>query len=114
MGKFREVEINGCSYPISFGMGCLADFTREAGLTLSELGQLEQHLDLQKALQLVHFGLKHGGRIAGKPYENDFFQTCDLMDVEEDALNKVLDLFAASLPNSEEKKARPAARKAKR
>lgn len=114
MGKYREVQINGDTYPISFGMAALADFTESAGLQLSDLSHLQEKLTLKASLQLVHAGLKHGGRIAKKPYEGTLDDTCDLMDAEEDALAKVLGVFSGSLPVAEEKKARakPAGAKA--
>lgn len=104
MGKIRTVEINGDSYPISFGMAALAEFLDSAGLQLSELDKLQEKLSLTNALQLVHTGLLHGGRVAGRPYAGGFIDTCDLMDTDEDAMNRVLALFADSLPVGDEKK----------
>lgn len=105
MGKIKTVEINGDTYPISFGMAALAEFLDLAGLQLSELEKLQSSLSLTNALQLVHIGLVHGGRKSGAPYSGGFIDTCDLMDADDTALAKVLDLFADSLPQDGEKKA---------
>lgn len=104
MSKVRNVEINGENYPISFGMAALAEFLDSAGLQLSDLGVLQEKLTLSNAIQLVHTGLVHGGRRAGVPYNRAFIDTCDLLDTDDAALSKVLDLFADSLPQDDGKK----------
>lgn len=108
MGKIRTVDINGKEYPISFGMAALAEFLDLAGLQLSELDRLQSALSLTNALQLVHTGLVHGGRKAGSPYSGAFIDTCDLLDADEEALAKVMDLFAESLPQDGGEKKAPA------
>ena len=116
MGKIRTVEINRDSYPISFGMAALAEFLDLAGLQLSELDKLQTTLSLTNARQLVHIGLQHGGRLGGKPYNATYLETCDLMDADEEALAKVMDLFADSLPQegSEKKEPAPAKKRPRR
>lgn len=114
MGKVRTVEISGDTYPISFGMAALAEFLDSAGLQLSELEQLQAKLTLSNTLQLVHIGLVHGGRKAGQPYTGGFIDTCDLLDNDDEALTKVLDLFADSLPQDGKKEKAPAKKRPSR
>lgn len=111
MGKQREIDISGGTYPISFGMAALAKFLDLAELQLSDLNDLQSRLTLTNTLQLVHIGLQEGGRKAGKPYEGTFEETCDMLDEEPDTLAKVLDLFADSLPQEEKKGKAPAQKK---
>lgn len=111
MGKIEHVDLNGGSYPISFGMAALAEFLDKAGLQLSELDTLGQNLSLTNALQLVHIGLQHGGRITKEPYKAEFVDTCDLLDSDPEGLTNVLAVFADSLPEVDEKKAAAPAKK---
>lgn len=111
MGKIRTVEISGDTYPISFGMAALSEFLDSAGLGLSELENLQSKLTLSNTIQLVHIGLVHGGRKASQPYKGAFLDTCDLLDQDDEALAKVLDMFADSLPQAEKKKQAPAKKK---
>lgn len=105
------MEISGEKYPISFGMAALAEFLDSAGMQLSELDKLQSKLTLTSTIQLVHIGLVHGGRQAGKPYQGAFLDTCDLLDQDDEALNKVLVLFGDSLPREEKKAKAPAQKK---
>lgn len=106
--NFTKVTIAEAEYPVSFGMNALAAFTRNAGLSLKQLGDLEEHLDLQNTLLLVHCGLSDGHRKARKAGEasGQFTLTLedvgDLMDADSNALQKVLDVFTQSMPNAKE------------
>jgi len=111
MGKVKTVEVNGDTYPISFGMAALAEFLDSAGLQLSELEQLQSKLTLSNTIQLVHIGLVHGGRVGGRPYNGSFLDTCDLLDSDDASLNTILEVFADSLPREGEKKAKAPAKK---
>lgn len=109
--KYAVVQISGQEWPVSFGMAALASFLDEIGLKISQLESLNDHLSLTATLKLAHTGLVDGGRKAGKPYEKTFEETCDLIDEDGfDAVERILSVFADSLPQGGEKKAKPKAK----
>lgn len=101
---YKEVAINGVNHFVSFGMNALAQFTRQAGLSLKELGDLEEHLDLQNTLVLVWCGLADGYRKARKDglVKGQFLLTVedigDLLDSDSTALSNVMSVFNEAMP----------------
>lgn len=106
MSRVSYVKISEVEYPVYFGYSTLVEIIERAGLKLNELDRLGEALTLRLTIEAAHLGLHHGGRRAGKPYEADFDDTCDLLDEDPDALNAILEVFARSLPQPEEKKAK--------
>ena len=106
--NYTIVSIAEADYPVSFGMNALAAFTRNAGLSLKDLGRLEESLDLQNALLLVHCGLADGHRKARKAGEatGQFTLTIedvgDMLDSDAEAMQKVLSVFSESMPSAKE------------
>lgn len=104
--NYTNVEIDGKEYPVSFGMNALAAFTSNAGLSLKELGNLQEILDLKNTLLLVHCGLADGHRKARKAgiTTGQFLLTIedvgDLLDSDGEALQTILNTFAVSMPDA--------------
>lgn len=104
MANYAIVEIDGKEYPVSFGMNALAQFTRQAGLTLKQLSDLEEHLDLQNTLVLVWCGLKDGFRKARKAgevqgqFDITHEDVGDILDTENGALEKIMSVFSEAMP----------------
>ena len=118
--KYSKVKIADAEYPVSFGMNALAAFTRDAGLSLKQLGNLEEHLDLQNTLLLVHCGLNDGHRKARKDgvTSGQFTLTIedvgDMLDQDWTALQRVLDVFTDAMPTAKEGNGKTQRAKAKK
>ena len=96
-----EITSNNKTYPVKFGMAALSEFLDSEGLSLSQMEAIGQNLTLTRAIKLVHIGLKHGARVAGKDFENSFEDTCDLLDADPELMNKVLQVFQNQMPQAE-------------
>lgn len=102
--KYTTIILGEEEYPISFGMSSLARFLDTLGIKIAQIGELNDHLSLSATLELIHIGLVDGGRKAGKPYEKEFSDTCDLLDEGGfEAIEEALSVFAESLPQNEKK-----------
>jgi len=101
---YTNVTIDGTDYPVSFGMNALAKFTRNAGLSLKELGNLDEHLDLENTLILVWCGLADGFRKARKDgaatgqFTLAVEDVGDLLDQDSEALSRIMDVFNVAMP----------------
>lgn len=98
---YAEITSNNKTYPVKFGMAALSEFLDSEGLSLSQMEAIGQNLTLTRAIKLVHIGLKHGARVAGKEFENNFEDTCDLLDADPELMNKVLQVFQNQMPQAE-------------
>lgn len=102
--NYTNVKVNEIERPVSFGMNALAKFTRNAGLSLKELGNLDEHLDLENTLVLVWCGLSDGFRKARKDgaVTGQFNLTVedvgDLLDEDGEALTNIMDVFNHAMP----------------
>ena len=114
---YSSIEIDGQERPVSFGMNALAQFTRQAGLTLKQLGDLEDHLDLQNTLVLVWCGLSDGHRKARKAgdatgqFTMQVEDIGDLLDSDPEALTNIMNGFNDTMPEPGNAKAQTPKRK---
>lgn len=99
------VEVAGKKYPISFGQNALAQFGRQAGLSLSALNALSlDTLDLLNLHTLIWCGMKDGFRKARKSgevkgqFEMEVEDVADLLDEDPEAVEKILGVFSESMP----------------
>lgn len=99
------IEIAGKKYPVSFGQNALAQFGRQAGLSLSALNNLSvDTLDLLNLHTLIWCGLKDGHRKARKAgeakgqFNAEVEDIADLLDMDPEAMERILNEFADSQP----------------
>lgn len=104
--SYKKAVINGKEYPVSFGMNALALFSREAGLSLKQIGNLDEHLDLYNTMILVWCGLSDGFRKARKAGDvrGDFALSIedvgDLLDTDPNALDNFMKAFNEAQPQA--------------
>jgi len=108
----HTVDIAGKQYPVSFGMFALANFCKQAGLSLSDMQTLGDNLDLLTAIQLVHEGLRDGHRKADKAFDLKVEDVADLLDEDDDALERILGVFTESMAKEGNGKPKAGAKKA--
>jgi ABC-type transporter Mla subunit MlaD len=92
----KQIQINGKAYPVSFGFAALMTFTDATGLTLSDLDQLGENMGLSSAVAMMWAGLKDGARKEKQPFSLSLEDVADLLDGDQDALARVLEVFADS------------------
>ena len=117
---YTTVEINGRNFPVSFGQNALAQFGRQAGLSLSALNALSlDTLDLLALHLLIWCGLKDGHRKARKANEAkgqfnlEVEDVADMLDDDPGAIERILGVFSESMPEQGNGKAqRPKAKAA--
>ena len=98
MKQVQTIEVNGKELPIAYGMAALAEFLHSEGLTLTELGSIADRFQLTSVINLIHVGLKHGARKAGKEFALTPDDVADLLDDSPEIINQALELFTASMP----------------
>ena len=95
--KATPVFINGVDYPVKYGFAALRAFTDVTGTTLQELSKLGDSMTTTQALALVWAGLKDGARVMKKDFDLSIDDVADLIDEDQEAMNKVLAVFQDSL-----------------
>ena len=98
MKQVQTIEVNGKELPIAYGMAALAEFLDTEGLKLAELGTIGERFQLTAVINLIHLGLKHGARKAGKDFTLTPDDVADLLDDSPEIINQALELFTASMP----------------
>lgn len=98
MKQVQTIQVNGKELPISYGMAALADFLHSEGLTLTELGSIADRFQLTSVINLIHVGLKHGARKAGKEFALTPDDVADMLDDNPEIINEAMELFSASMP----------------
>lgn len=86
------VNIGGQERPIKFGMNALRIYCIETGTKISELGEISDNLDIDKAIRLVLCGLKDGARYVKEPFSFTIEDVSDWLD-EDGLLQKVFDIY---------------------
>jgi hypothetical protein len=89
---------DGGELPFSFGMAALSNFLEEEGMTLTDLGALQENLTLARIMRILHHGFRDGHRREGLPYQLKIDDIGDLMDDNPGLMNKCLEVFATSMP----------------
>ncbi len=95
--KATPVFIAGQDYPVKYGFAALRAFSDATGTTLGDLGNLGDNMTITQALALVWAGLKDGARVMKQDFVLTIDDVADLMDEDDEAMNKVLKVFQDSL-----------------
>ena len=90
------VVIAGKNYPVKFGFNALRLFGNETGKTLAEIMSLNNNIGINDAIALMWSGLKDGHRVEKTPFNLTMDDVSDLLDADQSALTKVMDVFARS------------------
>ena len=100
----EEITINGKKHPVRFGFAALSDFTRAAGLSLNDLNNLGENMDIGAAITLSWASLKHGYRRANIDFDLSVDDVADLFDEDADAFPKMMQAFGESQAQNKNKK----------
>tara|TARA_R110000851_G_scaffold220472_3_gene373260 strand:- start:204 stop:569 length:366 start_codon:yes stop_codon:yes gene_type:complete len=93
MPRFKEIEINGETLPISFGMGTLLRYCRTVNIKFDAFASnIQDHLENPDALeQLVFCGFVQGHRMARKQMN---IEVEDVLTVDVLTYSKYVQLIA--------------------
>lgn len=100
----QQVSLGGKEYPINFGTWAMHNFCEENNLGLNDLSILGGKLNYKIALSLVFHGLKDGARLSKEDFNMELMDVADLVDQEENGLEKVFNLFTNSLADQNKPK----------
>lgn len=92
--SYEIVLINGKDYPCRFGMAALMEFTKQTNIKINDLGNLGNDMTMEEAITLCWCGLKDGARKAKKPFNLDPYDVADLIDEDQEAIEKMMEVFA--------------------
>ena len=104
--RATPVFIAGQDYPVKYGFAALRAFSDVTGTTLAELSSLGENMTITQALALVWAGLKDGARVMKQDFVLSIDDVADLIDEDEEAMNKVLKVFQDSLAKPTKSKAK--------
>ncbi len=99
--EYEIIIINGKNYPCRFGMAALMDYTKLTNKKLNDLASLGNEMTIEDAIALCWSGLKDGARKAKKSFDLEPVDVADLIDEDEDAINKIMDVFATQYNTGE-------------
>jgi hypothetical protein len=109
--KAKPIFIDGKDYPVKYGFAALRIFSEATGTTLNDLAKLGDNISITQALALVWAGLKDGARAMGTDFELSIDDVADLLDNDQEAMEKVLGVFQDSLAKPEKGKRKKKAMK---
>ena len=109
--KAKPIFIDGKDYPVKYGFAALRIFSEATGTTLNDLAKLGDNISITQALALVWAGLKDGARAMGTDFKLSIDEVADLLDNDQEAMEKVLAVFQDSLATPEKGKRKKKARK---
>jgi hypothetical protein len=95
--KPTPVFINGKDYPVKYGFAALRIFTEATGTNLKGLQALGEEITMTQALALIWAGLKDGARVMNVEFNLSIDEVADLIDEDQEAMNRVLAVFQESL-----------------
>lgn len=99
--KMQEhIEIAGKSYPIKYGFNALRIFTAQTGISFQEIGNLSEGITLEQAICLMYAGLKDGARVEKAEFTMTIDDISDLLDEDQEALNKCMEVFARAFADA--------------
>jgi len=87
--------------PFSFGMAALAKFCRAHGMTLQDLGRIGEGMEPDVLLSLLWHGFADGHRLEGKDLALTVDDIGDLIDENPGLLEKCMEVFAGSMPQTD-------------
>ena len=97
MAKVQPIKIAGKARPIKYGFAALRAFGDATGLTLKDINAIGEDISFTQAIALVWAGMKDGARVTKEPFILTLDDVADLLDEDNDALGRVLEVFASSL-----------------
>jgi hypothetical protein len=109
MSKVTPIIIAGTARPVKYGFAALRAFGDATGLTLKDINAIGEDISFTQAIALVWAGLKDGARVTKEPFNMTLDDVADLLDEDNEALGRVLEVFATSLapePTPEPKKSK--------
>lgn len=92
--NYEIILINGKDYPCRFGMAALMDYTKQTNTKINDLGKLGEEMTMEEAITLCWCGLKDGARKAKKPFNLDPVDVADMIDDDQEAIQKIMDVFS--------------------
>tara|TARA_R100001244_G_scaffold106202_3_gene78729 strand:- start:458 stop:796 length:339 start_codon:yes stop_codon:yes gene_type:complete len=95
--KAVPVKINGEVYPIKYGFAALRAFSDVTNTKLSDMDKMASNMTFTQAIGLVWAGLKDGARVSKKDFDLDLDDVADLLDEDDQALERVLKIFSDNL-----------------
>jgi len=95
--KATPVKINGEIYPVKYGFAALRAFSDVTNTKLSDMDKLGTAMTFTQAIALVWAGLKDGARVSKEGFDLDLDDVADILDEDEEALERVLKVFADNL-----------------
>lgn len=94
----ENIEIHGKLYPLNFGVACRAEVSEAIGLAMrSKNGKMQMGeitLSETSLLKILYYGLYHGHRVTGKPWDKDYYDMCDWIEGETEVLIKAVDIYS--------------------
>ena len=102
--KATPVFINGKDYPVKYGFAALRSFTDVTNMSLGGLSNLGSDMTISHAIALVWAGMKDGARVMKQDFTMSLDDVADLLDEDEEAIQKVLKVFEMSMSKPNMKK----------
>ena len=96
----EHIEIAGKKYPVKYGFNALRIFTNLYGIKLQDMGQLSTEINLEQAIFLMYAGLKDGARAEKTSFKLSVDDVADLLDEDQEALNKCMEVFARAFADA--------------
>jgi hypothetical protein len=96
----EHIEIAGKTYPVKYGFNALRIFTSLSGVKLQDMGQLSTEINLEQAIFLMYAGLKDGARAEKINFTLSVDDVADLLDQDQEALNKCMEVFARAFADA--------------
>jgi hypothetical protein len=94
------INIAEKKYPIKYGFNALRIFTNITGLKLQDMGTLSTDINLEQAIVLMYAGLKDGARAEKVKFTLEVDDVADLLDQDQEALNKCMEVFARAFEDA--------------
>lgn len=103
--KSRQVEINGKSYFVNFGLLMLKNFSKVTGLNITQMQEKLIEGDINASLHFAHQSLLAGARAENvKKFNLTLEDVSYLFDDDESAFEVIAKAFQDTLPKSDTEK----------
>jgi hypothetical protein len=94
----QAISINGKELPIDFSLSTIAKWARDEGISMKNLSSAFEDMDFLTAFNLIHWGLKEGGRKAKQEYILTLDQTMDVLGKDMEAFEGAMQKVTGALP----------------
>tara|TARA_R110000824_G_C14978430_1_gene653891 strand:- start:227 stop:565 length:339 start_codon:yes stop_codon:yes gene_type:complete len=92
--KASPIRIAGKIYPVKYGFAAIRNYCEITGSALDDFKKFKDEMTVTQAVAICWAGLKDGARVMKKPFDMELDDVSDLVDVDEDALFKIIAVFA--------------------